>query len=305
MLVFSTSDKGGTGRTVTSCNIAYRLSLSGRDVAYVDFDLGSPTAGALFEIGAMESGVPSGGVHSYLLGESGTAARVDVTAASDRTALRRSGSRSGRLVLLPGDAGGGEFLVRDRAVVDRCARLLLSLEQEFHVVLVDLSAGRSAALDTALQATALPQLRHRAATRWLVFHRWTRQHILAAAGLVHGRHGLLATGAEWGHDPAELLGFTRYVRTAVHAPDSYPSARRAAQFAWLQEQDAALRRLANAHRLGPTSVLGATPMEPVLAWREQLVLDSDVNAHIANVETAQAYLELARRLVDIATWERL
>lgn len=54
MLVFSTSDKGGTGRSVTSCNIAYRLCMSGRNVAYVDFDFGSPTAGALFEIGTVE-----------------------------------------------------------------------------------------------------------------------------------------------------------------------------------------------------------------------------------------------------------
>ena len=48
MLVFATSDKGGTGRSVTSCNIAYRLSLQGNDVVYLDFDFGSPTAGAIF-----------------------------------------------------------------------------------------------------------------------------------------------------------------------------------------------------------------------------------------------------------------
>ena len=80
---------------------------------------------------------------------------------------------------------------------------------------------------------------------------------------------------------------------------------RAAQAAWLQEQDTALKRLASANRLGNTAVLGSTPMEPVLQWREQIILDSDVNAHIANAETAAAYTELARRLVDTAMWERL
>ncbi|WP_280396539.1 SCO2523 family variant P-loop protein [Nocardia carnea] len=304
MLIFSTSDKGGTGRSVTSCNLAYRLCVSGRNVAYVDFDFGSPTAGALFEISAVERGIADGGVHSYLLGESGTVSRVDVGTATDRAELKRIGPRAGRLVLFPGDEGGAEFLTSGDAVVTRCAELLVALEQEFRVVFVDLSAGRSVALELALQATALPQLRRRTA-RWLIFHRWTRQHILAAAGLVHGPHGLLQTGAVCGHDPEELLGSTRYVRTAVPAAHSQPTAQRAAQAAWLQEQDVALRRLATANRLGSTAVLGATPMEPVLQWREQLILDSDVNAHIANPETALAYTELARRLVDIATWERL
>ncbi|MEU1983258.1 SCO2523 family variant P-loop protein [Nocardia sp. NPDC019395] len=304
MLIFSTSDKGGTGRSVTSCNLAYRLCMTGRNVAYVDFDFGSPTAGALFEISAVERGIADGGVHSYLLGENGTAARVDVGTATDRAELKRIGPRSGRLMLFPGDEGGAEFLTSNDAVVTRCAELLVALEQEFRVVFVDLSAGRSVALELALQATALPQLRGRTA-RWLIFHRWTRQHILAAAGLVHGPHGLLQTGAVCGHDPEELLGSTRYVRTAVPVANSHLTAQRAAQAAWLQEQDVALRRLATANGLGQTAVLGATPMEPVLQWREQLILDTDVNAHIANPETALAYTELARRLVDIATWERL
>ncbi|WP_433683133.1 SCO2523 family variant P-loop protein [Nocardia sp. CA-119907] len=304
MLVFSTSDKGGTGRSVTSCNIAYRLCLSGRDVAYVDFDFGSPTAGALFEISAMERGTAVGGTHSYLLGECDTAASVDVGTATDRTELKRVGPRSGRLVLFPGDEGGAEFLACDDAIVTRCVELLATLDQEFPVVVVDLSAGRSIALDIVLQATALPQLRRHTA-RWLIFHRWTRQHILAASGLVYGQHGLLQTGASYGHDSDELLGSLRYVRTAVPDTNSHLSTQRAAQAAWLQEHDAALRRLATANRLGTTAVLGESPIEPVLQYREQLILDSDVNTHIANIETAQAYIELARRLIDIATWERL
>ncbi|MCM6774227.1 SCO2523 family variant P-loop protein [Nocardia sp. CDC159] len=308
MLVFATSDKGGTGRSVTSCNIAYRLCLGGRNVAYVDFDFGSPTAGALFEISAVERGVPKdrkpGGVHRYLLGRSGTAARVDVGSATDRIELRRIGSRAGRLVLLPGDEGGAEFLSLDNAVVQRCTELLVALEQEFKVVVVDLSAGRSAALEIALRATAMPQLRRRT-VRWLIFHRWTRQHILAAAGLVRGPHGLLDTGSACGHNREELLGSIRYVRTARAAADSYRTAERPAQAAWLQEQNAALTRLASANHLGATAVLGETPIEPVLQWREQVVLDTDVNAKIANEETAAAYAELARRLVDNATWERL
>ncbi|MFF0487864.1 SCO2523 family variant P-loop protein [Nocardia sp. NPDC004068] len=316
MLIFSTSDKGGTGRSVTSCNIAYRLCLAGLNVAYVDFDFGSPTAGALFEISAVERGVPGNrGVHSYLLGESGTAHRVDVGSATDRPQLRRIGPRAGRLVLVPGDEGGAEFLTCDNAVVTRCAELLVGLEQEFKVVIVDLSAGRSVALEIALKTTAMPQLRHRVA-RWLIFHRWTRQHILAAAGLVHGAHGLLDTGVAAGHDKDALLDSLRYVRTAVAETGAEPAGRaeadaanrlalQAPQDTWIREQDAILKRLASANHLGTITVLGVTPIEPVLQWREQIVLDFDVNNKIANEATARAYAELARRLTDNATWERL
>lgn len=303
MLVFSTSDKGGTGRSVTSCNLAYRMCSSGKNVAYLDFDFGSPTAGALFEISAVERGAQEGGVHSYLLGQIGTTTRIDVRAATDRAALRRFGSRSGKLMLFPGDEGGGEFLTVDNAIVERCAELLLALEQEFKVVIVDLSAGRSVALDMVLKATAMPQLRSRTA-RWLVFHRWTRQHILAASGLVHGPYGLVQTGVQCGHDPVELLESVRYVRTAVPTARTDNIADRPAQAAWLLEQNAALKRLASANRLGASMLLGETPMEPVLQWREQVILDADVNANIANPETTAAYGELARRLIDTATWER-
>ena len=48
MLLIATSDKGGTGRSVTGSNVVYRRALQGGDVCYVDFDFGSPTAGAVF-----------------------------------------------------------------------------------------------------------------------------------------------------------------------------------------------------------------------------------------------------------------
>jgi len=49
VLVFASSDKGGTGRSVTSCNIAFHLAQR-LDVAYLDFDFGSPTAAAVFDV---------------------------------------------------------------------------------------------------------------------------------------------------------------------------------------------------------------------------------------------------------------
>ena len=67
MLIFATSDKGGTGRSVTSSNVAYRHALKGGDCCYLDFDFGSPTSGAIFDLPGALAGVPEGGLHSYMV----------------------------------------------------------------------------------------------------------------------------------------------------------------------------------------------------------------------------------------------
>jgi hypothetical protein len=305
MLVFATSDKGGTGRSVTSSNLVYRRALQGADVCYLDFDFGSPTAGAIFNINSVLHGTSAGGLHSYLLGRVAEPQRLDVWAESDRASLRSRPPGAGRLVLVPGDEGGGEFAA-DSEVVRRCAALLRRLEEEFELCLVDLSAGRSYATEIVLAATAERTLRS-VVCRWLVFHRWTRQHIIAAAGLVYGEHGLLKTGVARGHDLETLAASVRFVRTAVVNPDSQELAGlRAAQVAWLRECNRDLQELASRNRVGRTVMLGQVPLDPVLQWREQLISDNDVLIRqIANQETVDAFNTLAKRLGDDAAWEGL
>jgi hypothetical protein len=140
MLIFATSDKGGTGRSVTSSNIMYRRALQGGDVCYLDFDFGSPTAGTIFNIPAAARGTLKGGLHSYLQGKLNEPEQLDVWSESDR--LRHRPLGAGRLVLLPGDADSGDFS-SNRAVVQRCVSLFLRLEEEFDLCLIDLSAGRT------------------------------------------------------------------------------------------------------------------------------------------------------------------
>ncbi|MEV6770789.1 SCO2523 family variant P-loop protein [Nocardia sp. NPDC051030] len=304
VLVFSASDKGGTGRSVTSCNMAYWLSMEGQKVAYLDFDFGSPTAGGTFEISRIDRGIPGDiGLHEYLLGNIGSPARLSVRSETDRVELSQSRHPSGRLVLFPGDRSGAEFTVLDASMVQLCTALLSSCEQEFDVTFVDLSAGRSIALALALQATRQPQLAG-AVSRWLIFHRWTRQHIVAAHGLVHGEHGLLKTGARYGHDADLLRNSVRYVRTAVPELNAAVGLR-PAQAAWLQTQDDTLNRAAIRNDMGSTVVLGQTPVEPMLQCREQVILDIDASARIANEETVDAFRRLAVRLMNRAVWERL
>ncbi|UFS94518.1 SCO2523 family variant P-loop protein [Nocardia huaxiensis] len=303
MLVFSTSDKGGTGRSVTSCNIAYWLSMAGHKVAYLDFDFGSPTAGGTFEIGRIDRGVRDGsGLHEYLQGRNGVATRVSVRSETDRQDLRKFRHPSGRLVLFPGDRDGGEFDSKpDADMVRRCTGLLADCESEFDVTLVDLSAGRSIALELVLRVTRQPQLES-AVARWLVFHRWTRQHLAATNGLVHGDNGIMQTGAKLGHQRDVLLRSLRYVRTAV--PDlTLASGMRAAQAEWLQQQDERLHLAAIRFDMGDTMVMGTTPVEPVLQCREQVILDVDVAAKVANHKTVEAFQLLANQLTLDAFWE--
>jgi hypothetical protein len=298
MLVFATSDKGGTGRSVTTSNIAYQSALAGYDVCYLDFDFGSPTAGSVFDIDAGRLGVQADGLHSYLLGDVAEPRRIDVFAETERDSVRDRAYHAGRLVLLPGDAGIGEF-PSSPGLVSRCADMLTRLIGEFHMCFVDLSAGRSYALQMALEAA------HRLSgvrTRWLVYHRWTKQHVIAAASLVHGKHGILDAGADLGHDREELLASLRFVRTALVDP-ARPGLT-SQQAVWIAEWDSRLQAIAESEGAGPLWLLHTVPLDPVLQWREQLITAHDVKTiGIANERTAGAFKRLAELLHDAKAWE--
>ena len=306
MLVFATSDKGGTGRSVTSSNLVYRQALQGGDACYLDFDFGSPTAGAIFNIPAALHGTNTGGgLHAYLTGTAAEPQRIDVWSESDRGGLRGRPAGAGQLLLLPGDRGGGEF-PSSPEMVQRCASLLLRLDEEFDVCLIDLSAGRSYAIEMALAATADPAL-SQVTSRWLVFHRWTRQHIIAAGGLVYGPRGMIEAGVALGHDRDRLTDSIRFVRTAVVDPNSAElSGLRMPQLAWLRDINVRLQELASREGVGRMLTLGSVPLDPVLQWREQII--TDVDAHVtkvANRQTVDAFTQLADRILDPASWTGL
>ncbi|MEV8503502.1 SCO2523 family variant P-loop protein [Actinoplanes sp. NPDC051475] len=303
MLVFATSDKGGTGRSVTAGNVAYRHALDGGDCCYLDFDFGSPTAGAIFELPGVLVGVPDGkGLHSHIVRGEPVPRAIDVWKESDRHELRERPAGAGRLVLYPGDQGGGEFRSEKNAV-DRCVQLLLRVDEEFTLGIIDLSAGRSFATDIALQATAAPELAN-VDSRWLIFHRWTRQHIVAANGLVHGPQGILETAERLGHRRSSLRDTIRFVRTTVVQPDDLRL--REEQLAWLETCEAQLDRLAESAGLGNGTRIADIPLDPVLQWQEQLLTDQDTGLYrTANTRTVEAFRGLAKRLVADEGVERL
>ncbi|MGK5671743.1 SCO2523 family variant P-loop protein [Micromonospora sp. URMC 106] len=307
MLVFVTSHKGGTGRSVTAANIAYRSALSGRPTCYLDYDFGSPTAGITFQIpqavnGVEGTGPNGGGLHRYLRGEIPSPEQLDVWGTSERASLRQRPIGSGPLVLLPGQRNGSEFGFTND-IAKRCAELFLRLEEEFDLTLVDLSAGRSYASQIALAATAIATLR-KVTVRWLVFHRWTPQHVTAAADLAFEAGGIVAMGKEYGHEPDRLRESLRFIRTAV-IDSRGPEVGHLdlAQQAFLRKCDAELSELARRRGVGRTTLFGAVPLDPLLQWREQLISDHDVQSKIANVKTVDAFVELTEKLFDETAWE--
>jgi hypothetical protein len=306
VIVFATSDKGGTGRSVTSSNILFRTALQGIDVCYVDFDFGSPTSGAIFGIDAIRSGTTTErGVHSYLQGKVTEPEFYDLWTSSDRQSMRARPPGAGRMMLLPGDAGGGEFPITP-PMVEQCRKLFLRLEEEFEVSFVDLSAGRSYATQMALAVTGGPDPVAKL-SRWLVFHRWTHQHVVAAGALVYGERGILDTGVKLGHDREDLLDRLRFVRTATIDPNAPDLAGlRPAQLAWLRERHQELLTLAREQRVGRGMLLGSVPLDPIFQWHEQVLTNSDLYAKgVANAATIEALEELARNVRDISAWERL
>ncbi|MEU8261985.1 SCO2523 family variant P-loop protein [Micromonospora sp. NPDC048999] len=307
MLVFVTSHKGGTGRSVTAANIAYRSALSGRATCYLDYDFASPTAGVTFQIpkainGVEGTGPKAGGLHRYLRGEISSPEQLDVWGTSERASLRQRPAGSGSLVFLPGQRNGSEFGFTND-IAKRCAELFLRLEEEFDLTLVDLSAGRSYASQIALAATATPTMR-KVAARWLVFHRWTPQHVTAAADLAFEPGGILAMGKEYGHEPDRLRESLRFIRTAVINPRGPEIGHLdLAQQAFLRKCDAELAELARRRGTGRTTLLGMVPLDPLLQWREQLISDHDVQSKIANAETVDAFVELTEKIFDDTAWE--
>nr|WSY55060.1 SCO2523 family variant P-loop protein [Streptomyces sp. NBC_00886] len=304
MLIFAASGKGGTGRSVTSANLAYQRALTGDDVCYLDFDFGSPTAAAVFDVPDARQVAQLRGVHSYLMGEIGEPFRIDVWADTEHPVLRDRPPGAGRLTLTPGDLSGGDFATTGDNL-RRCVDLLLRLNSEYDLIVVDLSSGRSYALDMVLEATSQREMSGVEA-RWLVFHRWTRQHVEAAANLAFGKRGIVAGGVARGHDESALRDAIRFVRAAVPNPDSALwSQAPPARSAWMEQCDTALKQLASEYGIGSSQVLGSVPLEPVLQWREQLITEEDAMAgRIATTETWQALSDLAARLTDDGYWQQ-
>jgi hypothetical protein len=298
VLVFATSDKGGTGRSVTGANVAYQCALRGDDVCYVDFDLGSPTSASVFALTDAIGYADGDGLHSHLRNGARPLRKLDVWSDTADADLRPPPGAA-RLCLVPGDRGRGEFDADDE-IVNRCTALLRELDEEFDVTLVDLSAGRTYAIEIALRSTA----NFKRPARWMVFYRWTHQHIRATHGLVHGARGIIESGEGWGHDRERLAQNIRYVCAAKPDVDVDYRGRIGAELKeWLRERESYLENLARRHEMGRLRHLGEVPFDPLLQWNEQIITRHHVDRALAAEATLASFARLAAGLTDDTEWQ--
>lgn len=322
------SDKGGTGRSVVGGNLAYRVAAGvgdrrGRPTAYVDLDLGSPTAGSVFWIAGAETGVIQSGVHDWL--RSGVPGAGDQDAGVNdiqQLSLINVWRRSSRLpndptgegaplLLVPGRRGGADIGGANVGhFSDRIRALLESLVDEYSVeeIFLDMRAGRSFVSDGVARLLApLEAPQNSLRLKWLVFHRWTPQAARAAANLISGPSGLKQYVESVAGRP-DAFSF-RVVRTAVPNPNEWaaaPSEAAPDDGPRLQNLGALVGEV---HELvtkivaesdGLEAVLGMVPWDPLLQWREQLVLDEDVERGLARPATVGALNALTTRLLGWA-----
>jgi len=270
-IVAAISHKGGTGRTTAAANVAYRLALDGTSVCVVDLDLTSPTFGAVLGMSDILTGAPLG-MHDLLADpalaeEPGELLRSVWT--GNRSLLQDVSHGPAKFVLLPGkdtleahvDIGDVESQGRSLALTMRW------LSERYEVVILDVRSGAS---DTVAAVLHAHEQMDAPLDAWLVFFRWTPQHLAGA------------------HELCQRLDkrpAVKTVRTAYADPTG--------SHKWFGEQHKILETELDAllEDFLPSCTI---PFEAMLRWKETVIRDGDVKAGIANQATTTAYRSLAK-----------
>lgn len=275
-----TSHKGGTGRTVATANIAYQLVLRGLNVCCVDLDLTSPTFGAVLGMEGFRSGAEEG-VHD-LLPQAGRAAPKPATSVrqllknvwafnQDRDFQATRSDTVGMFDLLPGKKRVDWVLGNEEQMAPPLTEVLTQLAGRYNAVFVDVRSGYSDAASALLLSAVVD--------RWIVFYRWTPQHMVGAGDLL-------------GRLPAGTV--VHAVRVAYGDPVNVGAQNRQ----WFVQRDGELKQEEEEVILSRANQLPTIPLDPVLQWREKFLLESDVRRGIARQETLDAYSRVATALVE-------
>ena len=282
------SHKGGTGRTVTTANVAYHLATLGKNVCILDLDLASPTLGAVVGLLDIGPGASEGkGIHDVLFRnlppEAIREIERDVWESSDIRLTRTF--RCGEFHLIPGTRSGGDAAMSDAVSRDRprerLARVLDELTGRYDFVFCDLRSGIGAVADAFVSRPVVERL-----DAWLLFHRWTRQHLVGVIDL-----------AENLSNTSELPKPFMRIRTAAVDRNTVPAESKA----WIDRRHDEL--VAEANRLNavtdpPIEDLGYVPSDLLLQWSE-CILTTELATTKGTVDTINAFGHIARRLVDL------
>ena len=281
----SISHKGGTGRSVATANIGYQLSRLGYDVCIVDLDLASPTLGSVVGFPDVGAGAELG-IHDILAGQISPSdfldTSYDVWGSAELHGRFRAGN-DGQFRLIPGKRGGGDLDLRIKTIRTRLAELIDEMSWNFDYVLFDLRSGIATTAEAFLSQEIGQKL-----YAWVLFHRWTRQHLI-------GVEDLASTLSQTTQIPTRFY----YIRTAVidmdqTNPDLQP---------WINRRNAELLSLAE--RLEsvtkpPLVLLGVVPLERILQWSERILIEEEV-AELGALPTISSFNSVARRLTELVS----
>jgi hypothetical protein len=272
------SHKGGAGRSTAAANVAYQAANAGRSVCLVDLDLDSATMGAV--LGLSERAVGGKlGIQSLLATDGLPQVSIDRLLLDLRNVrfvddLVFTGANPGAFYLVPGNAEQKE-LVSEAEMGPILADALSWLATTFDIVIVDVRAGKSAALRAILDAAA--SLDH---FTWLLFYRWTHQHLSAARDMVE-------TLSQWAQAyeqprPVVPVSTARIARVDVNGDP------------WFEHQYDALQLREDreiAQRLGRPAE--SIPFDRVFQWKEQILCGP---RHQGGQATVAAFRDLANCL---------
>jgi MinD-like ATPase involved in chromosome partitioning or flagellar assembly len=257
-----TSFKGGTGRTTTTANLAYRLAIEGRPVCVIDLDLASPTFGAVLQLEGMFSGARCG-IHDLLPKGYGGESDIPVSRTREQC-LPVEGHTSNRFVrnelasaqatydILPGKADYTDALPQFDLMSRALDDILAELTERYDVVFVDVRSGT----DGPLHALANGETEK----TWVVFYRWTPQHLA-------GTHALIQRELVDEYQQESIVA----VRTAYIPPHTYSTRPDAG---WFQSAQGTLT--SRQEQLGLDSYTRADiRREDILLWREGILTEQE------------------------------
>ena len=276
------SHKGGTGRTVSTANLAYQLARRGKDVCILDLDLASPTLGAVVGFEDIATGADIG-IHHILQGhrqpEQVAELERDVWDSLDINDHYRPLTH-GKFKLVPGTRSGGDIAMdgENRDAPKYLSRVLTELRSRYEYVFCDLRSGFSDVARAFLWERIASQL-----DSWLLFYRWTHQHL-------HGVEDLASVLSKSTSTSTRFLS----IRTAVVKIDSVPSESRT----WIAQRNDDLRE--RSKRLQdctnpPLKNIGVIPLDLVLQWSEGILTTDHVEV-VGNADTLNAFGKLAATL---------
>lgn len=290
------SHKGGTGRSVTIANLAYRFAIRAHNVCIVDFDLASPTMGAVLDLTGLEAGVsdPSSGfplsVGDLLENnqKAGQAEKAIVSVWSSPTLNSSYAPNYGRFSLIPGLRQLGDRIAPDD-IAKRIPHILDALSRNYDTVFLDVRSGASNVL-SAISSACVSERTHgrELISSWLFHFRWTQQHLIGIADLLSNEIEGLRRKIE--NDDRICL-----IRTAFINPETIGEPARA----WFLKRHADLEKsLKNNIPESIMPLLGDIPLDPILQWRECIITPDLVKNGVANEATDRAFSLITDKLLE-------